>query len=392
MTETERLHGLLLAKQYPNSAEPSRGTFNAVQVAATSYRVDWRVIAPVPWAPPWPPIPGRLVVAPSEVSDGVRVEHPLFLLPPRHLCYMRVADWVADASEEALDRAMHDHRPQFLHAHALYPSGAAAVRLSLRAGLPLVVSVHGTDLYALAARARWRARIAAVAAAADAIVCVSESLARDVIRLLAAPPERVIVIPDAYDEQRFAHVARSLPEGRRVRLLCVARLVDVKGVDVLVEALGLLVAGGADVELTIAGDGPLRGQLSARAAALGVADRLKLLGGVPWESLPALMRSADVYVQPSRREGFGVALVEALATGLPAVATRSGGPEGTVGEDEGVLVDKGDPVALVEGIRDVVARIACFDGVTIAARARSRFCREVVGARLVSLYERVIET
>lgn len=384
MSTPHKLRGLIFARQYPNAAEPTRGVFNAVQVAATSHEVEWRVIAPVPWAPARPRVPL------DEVRDGVFVSHPRFLLPPRHLGYMRVAGWMGRASAAAFDAAVHEHHPQFVHAHALYPSAAAAAELSSRGGLPLVVTVHGSDLYTLAGRPEWCARIAAVAQAADAVVCVSDSLARDVATLLGTDAARVTVVPDAYDDGRFTCVTRSAPAGRRIRVASVARLVDVKGPDVLVEAVGRLVADGTDIELTIVGDGVLRARLLERARALGIAERVLLLGGVPSDRLPEILASADVYVQPSRREGFGVALVEALATGLPAVATRSGGPETIVRPDDGLLVAASDPLALAEGIRDVVDRLGTFDGALIAASASARFSRAVVGRRLMEVYRTVI--
>lgn len=390
MSDPARLRGLVFAKQFPNAAEPARGVFNAVQVAATSDAVDWRVIAPVPWAPPWPPLTGRPRVPLDEVRGGVPVSHPRFLLPPRHLGYMRVAGWMAAASAAAFNAAVREHAPQFVHAHALYPSAAAAAQLASRAGLPLVVTVHGSDLYTLAGRPEWRARIAAVAQAARAVVCVSDSLARDVVALLGIDGARITVVPDAYDDGRFTYVCRPLPAGRSVRVVSVARLVDVKGPDVLVEAVGRLVADGEDVDLTIIGHGVLRASLLERARVLGIAERVRLLGGVPSVRLPEILAAADVYVQPSRREGFGVALVEALATGLPAVATRSGGPESIVTEADGVLVEPGDPDALADALRDVIGRLGSFDAAGIAARASARFSRAIVGARLVEVYRRAI--
>jgi glycosyltransferase involved in cell wall biosynthesis len=152
------------------------------------------------------------------------------------------------------------------------------------------------------------------------------------------------------------------------------------------------VADGVDVALTLVGDGPMRTSLQARAAELGIADRVEMAGPVPSESVPSVLADADLYVQPSRREGFGLALVEALATGLPAVATRSGGPEEIVGGSDGVLVVPGDSRALAEGIRDAIGRRASFDGAAIADRMAERYSRHVVGERLAQVYERVVES
>jgi glycosyltransferase involved in cell wall biosynthesis len=117
---------------------------------------------------------------------------------------------------------------------------------------------------------------------------------------------------------------------------------------------------------------------------------VRIGGSVSREALPGALGAADLFVSASRREGFGVALVEALATGLPAVATRSGGPEGIVGEDDGVLVEPGSAEALSDGIADALARLGTFDSHAIAARAHERFSRDVVSSSLVALYRDVV--
>ena len=102
------------------------------------------------------------------------------------------------------------------------------------------------------------------------------------------------------------------------------------------------------------------------------------------------MAEADVYVQPSRREGFGVALVEALATGLPVIATDSGGPADIVLPSSGILVKPDDVGSLVTGLRFVLDRLGAFDARVIADDTRARFGRSAVAPRLIALYRDVI--
>jgi glycosyltransferase involved in cell wall biosynthesis len=195
-----------------------------------------------------------------------------------------------------------------------------------------------------------------------------------------------VVIPDAYDEELFGHVDRVRPRGASTRVVSVGRLVEVKGYDLLVEAVARLVAAGTDVELEIIGVGPNGPALGERIAALGLAERVRLRGSLARGDLPGVLAAADLFASPSRREGFGVAIVEALATGLPVVATRSGGPEDIVGDGDGVLVDPGSADALAAGIAEAIGRLDSFDAAGIAARARERFSRQVVAGRLVALY------
>jgi glycosyltransferase involved in cell wall biosynthesis len=386
----ERLRGVTFAKQYPNPAEPHRGLFVAEQVAATAGDVDWTVIAPVPWAPSWLATAlHKPYVRGDELRDGLDVRHPRYPVLPRRLAYGTVAAAVAKAAGPDFRQVVAARHPQFVHVHALYPSAAAVRRLAGGRGIPYVVSIHGSDLYTNLGHASARREIAAAAAGAARVICVSESLATDARRELELPTERVLVVPDTYDDERFTLSDRG-PHAGPARLVTVGRLVEVKGFDLLIDAVAALAASGDPVSLEIVGAGPTERALRARATAAGVADLVRFSGAMPPVALLESLQRADLYVQPSRREGFGVALVEALATGLPAVATRCGGPSDIVREDDGVLVEPGDVRGLAEGIRAALGRLRSFDPVSISAGVRERFGRATVAARLVEVYRSVL--
>jgi len=387
-----RLRGVTFAKQFPNAEEPIRGLFVAEQVSATAPRVDWRVIAPIPWVPRF--LAGVLrkpYVRGDEVVDGVRVYRPRYPVLPRRLLYGTVAPAVAASARACFRRIVAEHRPQFVHAHALYPSAAAARRLAAEHGLPLVVSIHGSDLYTNASHPNARGELLRVVESASTIVCVSRALARDAQALLGAAPELLTVIPDTYDEGRFTFVERA-PNAGPCRLVATGALVPVKGHAVLIDAVARLADLGHDVTLKIVGAGPLEGALRQQALDAGVGDKVTLTGRLAPEALVEALAAADLFVMPSLREGFGVALVEALATGLPAVATRSGGPEDVVGEPEGVLVEPGDADALARGIAEAIDRLDSFDREGISASVRGRFGRERVARALVEVYEKAVAT
>jgi teichuronic acid biosynthesis glycosyltransferase TuaC len=379
-----RIRGLLFAKQYPSSAEPMRGTFVARQVSATSDVVDWRVIAPVPWAPrPLGAVLRRPQPPANERVDGVRVGHPRYLAGPRRMGYRRTAAAMARASASAWREALVDG-VDLVHAHGLYPSGCAAVHL-VAGGVPLVLTLHGSDLYAQLTDPGLVATMAVAARAAARVVCVSTSLARDAASVLGLDRAAIRVIPDAYDDNRFEFVQRREHAGP-VRLVCVGRLEKVKGHDVLIEALAELARGGRDVHLTVVGDGRERDRLQRLARERSVQALVGFAGALSGDALLAELQRADLYVQPSRREGFGVAVVEAMATGLPVVATRSGGPEDILTTADGVLVAPDDAIALAEGLAETIDRIDEFDEASIAARVSGRYSRAIVGAALDAMY------
>jgi glycosyltransferase involved in cell wall biosynthesis len=386
-----RVAAITFAKQFPNAKEPLRGLFVLRQVLATAHAIDWRVIAPVPLAPRGlERLMRRPRVPIHEVIDGVEVDHPAYGVLPRQVDYARAGASMAEAARPAFDRAS-SAGAKFVHAHALYPSGEAARRLAVHKGVPLIATVHGSDLYTMLTRPSWTDVVRGVARDAAAIVCVSRRLAEDVVDHLGVGWEKVLVIPDAYDDSTYGFTTRT-PRSHKapVHLVCVGRLEPPKGQDVLVEAMGHLVSSGVRVTLTLVGGGSLEHRLRDRVRELGIEGAVDFRGPLAPTGIAEVLSTADLYVQPSRREGFGVALVEAMATGLPAVATASGGPADIVGPEDGVLVEPGDAAALSEGIAEAIGRLGTFDCAAIAGRIASRFASAVVGERLVRLYYDVL--
>ncbi len=386
------MRGLVLTRQFPNAAEKHRGTFVVQQMMATRDAVRWRVIAPAPYVPQI--LAGRTrhpVDVGCEDVCGWQVDRPRYVVLPRRLLYSTVGASMAHASRDAFADAVRRHEPEFVHAHELYPSGAAAIALARQFDIPVVVTVHGSDLYTNITRPKWKAAVRDVVASATLTICVGTKLAADTLDALNANPERVRVIHDTYDEQAYRLVERT---GRRasdrLRLVSVGRLVPEKGHDVLLESLAALVSEGLGLSLDLVGAGPLEADLRVKATSLGLADRVNFLGSLSGDALCHTLAHADLYVQPSRREGFGLALVEAMATGLPAVATASGGPSEIVTSDVGALVAPGDAGALAQGLREAAARLGEFSSAGIAAQIRARFGNAVVGERLVSAYREVI--
>jgi phosphatidylinositol alpha-1,6-mannosyltransferase len=145
--------------------------------------------------------------------------------------------------------------------------------------------------------------------------------------------------------------------GRGRWLLTVARLVEHKGVDNAIRAFALLAPGYADLGYAVAGVGEIRPALEELARSLGVADRVRFLGGVPDDALPQLLNAAAIYLGPSREmydkvEGFGISLVEASACGVPVVGGMSGGIPDAVREGEtGLLANPASPEAIAETVR-----------------------------------------
>lgn len=353
---------LVLTNLYPNPYQRNLAPFNRQQFRALADRHELAVIAPIAWTTeaaarrkgPSPWGGGR-----RAVHDGVPVEYPRFLYPPGVLREWHGA-FYRESVRPAFERAVAGFRPDLLLASWAYPDGWAGVELGRRAGLPVVIKVHGCDVLGLHRRPGRPRRTIDALRRADGIVTVSRDLADRVVEF-GVDPARVRVVYNGIDTALF-HPGPRAPararlglEGDDPLLLYVGSLEPIKGPDLLVEACGLLAAGGARFTCALIGQGPWEAKLRERVARLGLEGRVRLTGPRPLDQLPDWYRAASVFVLPSRSEGVPNVLLEATACGTPYVATRVGGVPEVAHLGEGRLVPPADPSALAEGIAGVLA-------------------------------------
>jgi glycosyltransferase involved in cell wall biosynthesis len=297
---------------------------------------------------------------------------------PRH-CPLRDAAAVA-AGVGRLRRA--GFRPELVHAH-VFTAALAAVPTARLLGVPLVVSEH----YSGFARGDVpkRARMAASVAyrSAQAVCPVSASLEATVAGLTSAA--RTHVIPNPVDEKVFAF-ADPVPRTGPARILTVASLVPVKGVDVLIDAIGITVTRRRGFRVTVIGDGAERVAYERRAADAGAGDLIRFVGHRTRHDVAAAMRESDLFVAPSRWETFAVAVAEALCAGLPVLATRVGALPELVNGASGTLVEPDQPAALAAALNDMLDSLGRFDRSAISRRAIERWGAGRIGARWSELY------
>jgi glycosyltransferase involved in cell wall biosynthesis len=174
--------------------------------------------------------------------------------------------------------------------------------------------------------------------------------------------------------------------------LSLSGLVPNKNVDGMLQAFQRVRQRDSGVLLRIGGEGPERPRLEAMARELGIAEHVSFLGKVERHSVPAVVAAADAYVLASHYETFGIALIEALAMGLPAVATRCGGPETILSERQGILVPTGDVDALAAGMLRLLEHQEDFDRARIRLECRARFSEEAVVDLLSRGYQKILHS
>lgn len=307
-----------------------------------------------------------------------------------------VAEWtgVAPRLTRELRRLRDEEGVRLVHAHFAKDAWLVA-RAARKAGLPLVVTCHGYDVTSLPARRgvagavyRWRTRV--VLSRAARVIAVSGFIADRARELGAVDP----VV--AHTGVRLRERGIGEDGARPTDVLFVGRLVPKKGVDDLLRALPAVEAAlGRPVRARIVGDGPLRGELEALAARLGIADSVVFAGALPTAGVDAEMVAAKVFCGPSRTapdgdsEGFGQVFLEAALAGVPSVSRRHGGIVEAVAHGEsGLLSDPGDADALAG---DLVRLLADDDlrrdfGRRARARAETSFAMDRCVVRLEETY------
>ncbi|WP_127507341.1 glycosyltransferase [Actinoplanes solisilvae] len=264
------------------------------------------------------------------------------------------AEWLADDWRT-------EWRPDVAHAH-FWMSGLAAVTAGRRCDVPVLQTYHA--LGSVKRRHQGLAdtspprRVAyerELGRAVDRVIVQCRDEVRELLRL-GVPRSSMRLVPSGVNVERFRPDGPAVPrDGRLTRILTVARLVERKGVEDLVRALPAV----PNAELVVVG-GPLDGDLASKlrrvAVRCGVADRVELAGAVPSHEMPLWYRSADIVAATPWYEPFGLTVIEAMACGVPVVASAVGGLADTVVEGvTGDLVPARDPARLAVALRRLAA-------------------------------------
>jgi len=305
-----------------------------------------------------PATPRRVPLYPGVEVDHVDAGPAIPILKDGLLAHM-------DAFADELERQWRQQRPDVVHSH-FWMSGLAALRAAGRLRLPVVHTFHALGVV----KRRYQGdadpspperqdRERDVVARVDRIVATCTDEAFELMRM-GADRSKVTVVPCGVDLERFRPDGPREERGLPHRLLYAGRLVERKGIGNAITALAdvpgaeLVVAGGSP--RAALGQDPEAQRLRALAEACGVADRVELRGRVPHDELPALLRSADALVSVPWYEPFGITPLEAMACGVPVVASAVGGMIDTVVDGlTGRHVPPRDPERLAAVLRDVLS-------------------------------------
>lgn len=359
---------LVFTTVFPNQVQPSFGLFVRERMFRVARELPLAVVAPVPWFPfqglirwwrpsfrPMPPW--------REHQQGIEVLHPRFFSVPG---LFKWADGflMALASLHALRRLRKRFDFSIIDSHFAYPDGYAATLLGQWLDRPVTITLRGTEVSLSRFPARRR-RILRAIERAQRVFTVADSIG-DHLRSLGATNE-IMRVGNGVDTERFFPVPQAdarrrlgIAEGTKV-LVSVGGLCERKGFHRVIEVLPTLrerypdlcylVVGGASPE------GDWSGRLRSQVAGLGLERHVRFLGTVSPEELRWPLSAADVFVLATRNEGWANVFLEAMACGLPVVATDVGGnSEVIAGAELGALVPFGDAGAMEAALDEALSR------------------------------------
>ncbi len=277
----------------------------------------------------------------EEEYDGVRLVRAR-RLPLESLTGAQISASV-DVWATALRTARH-FQPDIIHAHTLfYHTSLVAAAVAGRSRVPLILTLHLGALDALPQPYRTMSQLyertigRTLLAAASRIICVSEDV-RQHARALGAEGAKLVVVPNGVDTARFAprcRVPAPVPT-----VLCVGRLIFNKGPHYLLDAAAAVRERGIPLRLVFAGDGPMEQTLRQQATRLNLDDVVEFRGRC--DNVAALLAEADIFVRPSLTEGMSLAVLEAMAAGLPVVASDVSGTRQLIRNDrDGIITAPG---------------------------------------------------
>ncbi len=275
--------------------------------------------------------------------------------------------------------------PDIMHAHFTH-SAYIALKLKDETNIPLIITEHSSqinkenineDLFKIANIAYNKA---------DSLIAVSPTLVNIIYKNFNV---NSTYIPNLLDLEIFRYKNKIKDDS--FNFVSVGNLIDIKRMDLTIEAFHKAFGSNPKVTLTIFGQGPKRKMLEDLIKKYSLNSQVKLMGLCSRAKIAEHLAQSDCFVLASQSETFGVAYIEALAMGVPVIATRCGGPEAFVSEDNGLMIDLNNEKQLIEAMQYMYNNIEKYDRKSIGTETKEKFSPETVATKIINVYEDVLD-
>lgn len=276
-------------------------------------------------------------------------------------------------------------KPDVIHVHCGMYGGIAAMEIKKKYGIPYILTEHSSNVLN-DSMVKWdKEHIGEVYDNSDCLIAVGSSLK---LAMTMLTDKEIHIVPNIVNTREFFPIDKK--SDSTFKFVSVSYLKKNKNVDMTIRAFAELYRGDSSKKLIIIGDGEEENNLKNLAIELGVKENVEFLGRLDRVNTASEIRRCDAFVLPSQYETFGVAYIEALASGIPIIVTKCGGPEDFFNESLGRMINVGSLEELKEAMKYIEENIFRYNRNDISKMAKSKFDEKVIGKRIIQLYKSVL--
>lgn len=375
---------LIISRGFPDEIDPIYGNFESDQAHALS-EIGHEVV--VMCVDRRFHVSKRRKLGISCYSDGNVKVYKIFLFPlPINIC-IRLFNVISVVLGKVLyHRIVKDWGvPDIIHSHYLFTL-PLALSISRKCNIPLVATEHWSRMSDEGINKSIKRVASRCYPNVDALISVSCGLQNFIKSSFGVDS---YVVNNIVDTRHYNFRALKNAEGT-FNFVSIGNLIDRKGFDLLLYAFSK-VNSDKLLNLYIIGDGPDKDDLMNLSVELGISDKVFFMGKRERHEIAAIFDTCHVFVLPSRSETFGVVYIEAMANGLPVIATRCGGPETFITPQDGLLVDVDDEEGLKMSIEEIINSYKTYDPYDISLRCMAKFSSEVIGKQIHDIYKQLVK-
>ncbi|MBQ8484715.1 MAG: glycosyltransferase family 4 protein [Bacteroidaceae bacterium] len=376
---------LFVTRGFPSDKDPMSGNYEAVQAKAIAAKGHEVAVIAVRWLNLLHIFCDKKVR--SRVVNNIRIyECNRIKLSIPHVYFPKFELWVQKWQfKKVYNQCVQDiGTPDIVHAHILM-CAAPATYLKQELHLPFVITEHWSRAFS----EHMLKRVVNLTPAyhiADKVICVSKALSENLRQKCGLDS---IVINNMVSNE-FFRTRKKKNQSDSFKFIAVGSVKRVKRFDLLVEAFALCQFP-KNVILEIVGEGPERALIAGMVQELYLSDQVKLLGMKTPEELSDLLCQSDCFVLSSHLETFSIVLIEAMAKGLPIIATKCGGPETFIRTEDGLLIEKDNVKEMAEALKYMLNHVNEYNSEEIRQHCYDHFSQDVIADMIINVYNQVIK-
>lgn len=374
---------------YPTVNDPSSGIFIQKEARLLHSTFGINIYIPTVFALPFQ---SQYKRSRFPVKETFNVENIPYISIPRR----RLPRLTTLTLAKKLQRTLSHSNSNIIHIHWLFPSGFTAPFLK-NLKKPIILTLHGGDWYSNQNRG-FDTQIQKTLEACDAITTVGKQLKNDIIKAFPHYEEKIHHIPHGINTKIFKPPIINEKKNCRldlnwedpmIHILCVANFYKVKGVDILIHALSKLKTN-TPFKLHIVAprrDPNVEKKIANEINRYGLKEKVNLYPTMGEAELVKFYKAADIFVSPSRKEGFGLSIAEAISSGIPVVCTKSGGPEEIVIKEVGLLAEVNNATSLAAQLDKMLISYKSFKSEFLHTYVKKNFSEGAKLNRFRELYK-----